>query len=152
ATDAVAVLREERIAAQSANATAIVDGSRERIAGQIGQAAGEAPGHLHREGMIVGVGGIADFLDAAELLERRAIDDRAGCPGDRLVEREHADQPVALRAEIADLSGGGTAELALNVQLVLHDVRGLAVIFVAEHVGRGDAYIRRSRYATRAGA
>ena len=133
AFEAVAVLREQRVAVEHADAAAVVLGLRQRVADQHRESAIEPPGEFRGQRVVLGLGDVADLLDLGELRIRPPALHAAG-PRRHLVGVVHPLEPFAAGPEIADLQCRRRPELALDVEDVLNHVRRLAVELVAQDV------------------
>ena len=131
ALEAVAVLREQRVAVQHADAAAVVLGLRQRVADEHGEPTVEPPRELRRQRVVLGLGDVADLLDLGELRVRPPAREGAG-PRSHLVGVEHPLEAFAAGPEVADFERRVRVELPLDVEHVLNHVRRLAVVHVAE--------------------
>src|SRR5688572_19264872 len=97
---AVAVLREQRIAVEGADAAAVVGRLRQRISNESREAGVQPTRELHRERVVFRFGDVADGLQPGEFGVGPPRRGQAG-PRDYLVAVEHALELPGAGAEIA---------------------------------------------------
>src|SRR5688572_13075659 len=68
---------------------------------------------------------------------------------DRLIQRDEPLQVVPPAAEVPDLYGRAGTDFPLEVEEILFDVGCVAVVFIAQYLRCGDAYLRRHLNAAR---
>ena len=109
ARQTVGVLREQGVRTQGADAAAVVDGFRKRVAREDRQAVRVTPRDLDGKRMVVGVAAIHRPLDQTELGKGPALRHRRGAENGLVRQVAEALQPVALGAEITHLENRGLA-------------------------------------------